>query len=80
MSQGAETLRVITGFDGGSIYVDGEYGGGTTWTSSGSTVSGLPERTYALRVTKDGYQDWITEIDILADQTTTVEATLTKLS
>jgi hypothetical protein len=54
MSQGAEILRVITGLDGGSVYVDGEYGGGTTWTSSGSTVSGLPEGTYELKVTKDG--------------------------
>jgi hypothetical protein len=68
------TLNVVTGIDGGKIYVNGEYSGVTTYSSFGSTVNGLLPGTYTLKITISGYMDWTKQVDIASGKTTKVYA------
>jgi hypothetical protein len=72
-------LNIVVGQDGGSIYIDDEYSGGTTWSSFGTTVNGLLPGTYTLKITAPGYKDWIRQVTITAGQTTKVNVYLEPL-
>ena len=59
-----------------SVYVSGEPGGVTDHWNGIGTVQGILEGTYVLKLTKNGYKDWVKQVSFGAGLTTTVYAYL----
>ncbi len=60
-------LEINCDVDNAMIYLDGRYQRNTT-INRGVIISNLQEGNYELRITKDGYYDYITTIKITADR------------
>lgn len=54
-----------------TVYVDNEYIG-----RSPKAVSGLNEETHSIKITKNGYQDWLMDIVVKAEQSIPIEPVL----
>jgi hypothetical protein len=56
---------------GASVYVDGVYYG-----PSPQIASGLAVGTHQVRLSLDGFQDWVGQVEVMAGKTTTISRTL----
>ncbi len=65
------TLK-IKGVDGTAVYIDNEYGGSIDFGAC--QVNGLIAGDYSLRLTKEGYKDWLIPVSIIAGQTKQIES------
>ena len=64
-------LRIYSDQSSVSVYVGGEYGG-----TADSTLNGLIQGVYTLKLSKIGYKDWIKQVSVTTGQTTYVYMSL----
>ncbi|MDD3655739.1 MAG: PEGA domain-containing protein [Atribacterota bacterium] len=62
------SLEITCDVDNAQIYLDGKYQRRTSINRS-VTISNIQEGNYEIRITKDGYHDYITTVRIYPDQT-----------
>jgi hypothetical protein len=62
------SLEITCDVDNAMIYLDGKYQRRTSLNRS-ITIGNISEGTHELRITKEGYQDYITTVRIYPDQT-----------
>jgi PEGA domain len=71
------SLQISSNPGGATVNLDGVYKGITPEPRSFLTIINLTPKSYALELKKDGYQDYISTVKIVAGQTVTVPANLT---
>jgi hypothetical protein len=67
------SLKVYCNLLLGNIYMNGEPGGAVNG-SLGKTIGGLLPGTYTVRISEDGWKDWVGQVTISAGQTTEITA------
>jgi|GEM_PF-4063506 len=77
-SSGTGTLYVSSSPGGASVYVDGSYSGVTPAQGS-LAVTGLSTGSHEVQVTAPGYGDYSTSVNIQADESSFVHATLSSV-
>jgi hypothetical protein len=69
---GNGSIHIVSTPPGAEIWVDGNDLGGVT----PATIQDVPEGSHPVKLTLNGYQDWTGNVDVVANQTAEVNATL----
>ncbi len=69
------SIEIICDVDNARIYLDEKYLGSTS-ANKNVNIGNIREGEYELRITKDGYQDYITTVRIVSDQIYRINVTM----
>ena len=75
----AGNLEIICDVDNAMIYLDRKYQTNTSINRS-VAIGNLQEGNYELRITKSGYQDYITTVRIIADRTNRINVKMQRIA